>query len=53
MSTTALSSLRAEQVTVIEKTATLLELDIPTIEYSGGSVRCTLAGIHLAPRTAA
>ena len=23
---------------------------IPTIERSGGSVRCTLAGIHLAPR---
>ncbi len=25
-------------------------LDIPTIELAGGSVRCTMAGIHLAPR---
>jgi hypothetical protein len=25
-------------------------LDIPTIEKAGGSVRCTLAGIHLLSR---
>ncbi|WP_221622902.1 arginine deiminase-related protein, partial [Burkholderia sp. Bp9017] len=25
-------------------------LDVPTIELAGGSVRCMLAGIHLARR---
>lgn len=29
---------------------TILPLPIPTIELAGGSVRCMLAGIHLAPR---
>ena len=31
----------------------LLPLDVPTIELAGGSVRCMLAGIHLARRHAA
>jgi hypothetical protein len=35
---------------VIERSATLLPLAVPTIELAGGSVRCMLAGIHLARR---
>jgi hypothetical protein len=26
-------------------------LDVPTIEFAAGSVRCMLAGIHLAARS--
>lgn len=50
LSTTALSSLDTRQIEEIEKSARPVALDIPTIEKSGGSVRCTLAGIHLLPR---
>jgi len=50
LSTTALRSLDEAQRAAIEETATLVPLDIPTIERAGGSVRCTLAGIHLTPR---
>jgi hypothetical protein len=50
LSTAALAALDDDQVAVIEESATLLALDIPTIERGGGSVRCTLAGIHLTPR---
>jgi hypothetical protein len=50
LSSVALKALTQDQVKVIEKSARILSLDIPTIELSGGSVRCTLAGIHLAPR---
>lgn len=52
LSTRALKSLTAKQKAVIEKSATLLPLSIPTIETAGGSVRCMLAGIHLARRFA-
>jgi hypothetical protein len=50
LSSVALKALTGDQVEAIEKSARILNLDIPTIELSGGSVRCTLAGIHLAPR---
>ncbi len=50
LSARAAASLTAEQRQVIERTARLLPLDVPTIELAGGSVRCMLAGIHLAPR---
>ncbi|GAB5469977.1 MAG: arginine deiminase-related protein [Rhodospirillales bacterium] len=50
LSTRALHSLRPDQLAVIEKSATPLDLAIPTIELAGGSVRCMLAGIHLSPR---
>lgn len=50
LSSRALASLNAGQIAVIEKSATLLGLDIPSIELAGGSVRCTLAGVHLLPR---
>lgn len=50
LSARAAASLSAEQKAVIERSATLLPLDVPTIELAGGSVRCMLAGIHLARR---
>ncbi len=50
LSATALGALRPGQVAAIERSARIVALDIPTIELAGGSVRCTLAGIHLAPR---
>ncbi|WP_156453235.1 citrulline utilization hydrolase CtlX [Polycladidibacter hongkongensis] len=50
LSSRALKALTAEQKVVIERTAQLLPLDIPSIELAGGSVRCTLAGVHLTRR---
>ncbi|MGR3759489.1 citrulline utilization hydrolase CtlX [Roseobacteraceae bacterium NS-SX3] len=50
LSARALDALRPEQIAVIEQSAALLPLSIPTIETAGGSVRCMLAGIHLSPR---
>ena len=53
MSTRAAASLSPAQRAVINRSATLLPLAVPTIELAGGSVRCMLAGIHLAPRLGA
>lgn len=53
ISTRALASLDATQRRVIEASATILPLAVPTIELAGGSVRCMIAGIHLDPRPAA
>lgn len=50
LSERAADSLRPQQIAVIERSARLLPLHIPTIEMAGGSVRCMLAGIHLSPR---
>jgi hypothetical protein len=50
LSSKALSALTPEQIAKIGKSAQLVPLDIPIIERAGGSVRCTLAGIHLARR---
>ena len=50
LSERALHSLRPDQVRAIEASATLLPLAVPTIELAGGSVRCMIAGIHLAWR---
>lgn len=52
LSERAAASLTAAQKAVIERSATLLPLPVPTIELAGGSVRCMVAGIHLAPRPA-
>ena len=52
LSTRAAASLTADQRKVIERSARLLPLNVPTIELAGGSVRCMLAGVHLAPRRA-
>ena len=50
LSTRAEASLSPAQRAVIERSARLLPLAVPTIEMAGGSVRCMLAGIHLTPR---
>lgn len=50
MSQRAANSLTPQQRTVIERSCRIVAVDVPTIELSGGSVRCMIAGIHLAPR---
>ena len=50
LSQRAAAALTDEQRAVIEQSATLLPLTVPTIEYAGGSVRCMIAGVHLTPR---
>ena len=50
LSERACASLTLKQKAVIERSAALLPLRVPTIELAGGSVRCMLAGIHLARR---
>lgn len=50
MSTTAYGALRADQVEAIRRSSRILTADVSTIEASGGSVRCMLAGIHLPVR---
>lgn len=50
LSSTAFNALDPAQRAVIEESVTLLPLQIPTIEMAGGSVRCTIAGIHLTHR---
>ena len=53
LSRRAFDCLTGDQRATIERSARLLPLDVPTIELAGGSVRCMLAGIHLARRSAA
>jgi hypothetical protein len=50
LSQTAYDALEPVQIALIAQSATLIPLAIPTIEMAGGSVRCTIAGVHLAPR---
>jgi hypothetical protein len=50
LSDRARQALTAEQTWIIEETATLLPISVPTIETAGGSVRCMIAGIHLSRR---
>lgn len=50
MSSRAEAALRPEQRAVIERSAKIVAVPVPTIELSGGSVRCMIAGIHLSPR---
>ncbi len=50
LSQTAFDSLDEGQKQQIEKSAKLVPLEINTIELSGGSVRCTIAGVHLSRR---
>lgn len=50
LSARAAAALKKDQVKIIEKSAKLLPLHIPTIELEGGSVRCMIAGIHLTAR---
>lgn len=53
ISTRAFQCLSSEQRTIIEESVTLVPLSVPTIELAGGSVRCMLAGVHLAARESA
>ena len=50
LSNNAYGSLTNEQISIISDSVILVPLEIPTIELSGGSVRCTIADIHLLPR---
>lgn len=50
LSQRAFDCLTAQQRSVIERSAQLLPLKVPTIEMAGGSVRCMLAGVHLEKR---
>lgn len=50
ISNNAYGSLTNEQIAIISDSVMLVPLEIPTIELSGGSVRCTIADIHLSPR---
>jgi hypothetical protein len=50
MSARAAASLTPDQRRVIERSAQIVPLTVPTIEMAAGSVRCMLAGIHLARR---
>ncbi len=47
MSSRARRSLRPDQIAVIEESCSIVDVDIPTIELAGGSVRCMIAGVHL------
>ena len=47
MSSRARRSLRDDQVAVIEESCEIIDVDIPTSELAGGSVRCMIAGVHL------
>lgn len=50
LSARALRALTPGQIATIERSTSLLPLQVPTIELAGGSVRCMLAGIHLKAR---
>jgi len=50
ISTRAVASLLPQQKKIIEKSAEIVPLSVPTIELAGGSIRCMLAGIHLSRR---
>lgn len=50
MSARGVRALTTAQRDAIERHVPLHAVDIPTIEHAGGSARCMLAGIHLAPR---
>ena len=47
MSTTAEASLNADQLETISAHCRIVAVDVSTVEGSGGSVRCMLAGVHL------
>lgn len=51
LSARAHASLTPGQLAVLRTHVDLLPIEVPTIELAGGSVRCMIAGIHLAPRS--
>ncbi len=50
LSKRAFSALTKAQIKTIEASAIPVPINVPTIELAGGSVRCMMAGIHLAAR---
>lgn len=50
LSSRAAACLSEQQKQIIEQSCRLLPLDVSTVELAGGSVRCMLAGVHLAHR---
>lgn len=52
LSRCAFDNLTAENRARISQILPLVPLNVPTIEFAGGSVRCMIAGIHLTPRPA-
>ncbi|WP_417782115.1 citrulline utilization hydrolase CtlX [Terasakiella pusilla] len=50
LSQTAFDALTDAQKSLMSESTKLVPLNIPTIEMAGGSVRCTIAGIHLSKR---
>ena len=50
MSSRGWASLHASQRATVAAHVDVLPVDIPAVEHSGGSARCTLAGLHLIPR---
>ncbi len=50
MSTTAFESLKPQHIASIENYVKIVVVNIPTLELAGGSIRCMLAGIHLAKK---
>ena len=50
LSQRAFDALTSSQKSILEKSVTLLPLEVSAIEIAGGSIRCMLAGVHLAAR---
>lgn len=50
MSARGVATLTLPQRHAIEHSVSLLPVEIPTVEYAGGSARCMLAGVHLPTR---
>ncbi len=50
ISQVALDTLTSAQIEIIERSARIVPISIPTIETAGGSVRCMIAGVHLTKR---
>ncbi|CAM4240296.1 citrulline utilization hydrolase CtlX [Pseudoalteromonas byunsanensis] len=50
LSQTAYDALSEAQKDVIERSAKLMPMAIPTLEAAGGSIRCMLGGVHLQKR---
>ena len=50
MSKRAKNALNSSQCKQIEKYSKIIDLNVPTIELAGGSIRCMIAGIHLSKR---
>lgn len=50
ISARGVAALTSGQRAELERSVTLVPISVPTIEMDGGSVRCMIAGVHLAPR---